>query len=126
MAQTKSIVGTWVTVDDDTGEAKSHVKIYLAKNGSYYGKVTKLLKDPQDTKCTECKGKNKNKPIVGLVIMKSLEKDGSAYEDGTILDPENGKTYSCKVWLDPKNKNRLKVRGYIGFLYRTQTWKRLK
>jgi uncharacterized protein (DUF2147 family) len=123
-AQSKSIIGTWISIDDETGKPKSHVKIYLAKNGSYYGKIIKLIGKPQDAKCIECKGKLHNKPVVGLVIIKSLEKDGTEYEDGTIMDPENGKTYNCKIWIDSKGK--LKVRGYIGFLYRTQTWKRLK
>jgi len=41
------------------------------------------------------------------------------WEDGDILDPENGKVYRCKVWVEQGN---LMVRGYIAFLYRTQKW----
>lgn len=114
-------VGTWKTIDDETGKAKSYVKIYESK-GKLYGKVTKLLLKP-GAKCTECSGKNKNKPIEGMLILWNLKKDGDEYEDGTILDPSKGKTYDAKIWLDGK---KLKVRGYIGFLYRTQTWIRVK
>lgn len=116
-------VGTWKTIDDETGQAKSHVTIYKGKNGKLYGKVTKLLKNP-GAKCTACKGKKKDQPIEGMTIMWGLEKDDDEWEDGKILDPKKGKTYTCKIWLDGKNK--LKVRGYIGFLYRTQTWHRVK
>jgi uncharacterized protein (DUF2147 family) len=59
------------------------------------------------------------KPIVGLEIIRNMEKDGDEYEDGDILDPENGKVYRCKLWVE---EGKLRVRGYISFLYRTQTW----
>ncbi|MCB0468882.1 MAG: DUF2147 domain-containing protein, partial [Aequorivita sp.] len=52
-------------------------------------------------------------------------KDGDEYNDGTIMDPNNGKVYKCYIELDGPNK--LDVRGYIGFslLGRTQTWTRV-
>ena len=43
------------------------------------------------------------------------------WKDGTILDPENGSVYDCKLWVEG---GRLKVRGYVAFFYRTQTWVR--
>jgi uncharacterized protein (DUF2147 family) len=55
-----------------------------------------------------------------------LEWDGSEWEDGTICDPENGKIYTCSIWLDEENKDRLHVRGYVGPFFRTQTWIRVK
>jgi len=59
------------------------------------------------------------KPIVGMVIINDMEKDEDEWGNGTILDPENGKIYRCKLWVED---GKLMVRGYIAFLYRTQTW----
>jgi len=58
-----------------------------------------------------------------MIILKGLKKRGTEWSGGTILDPENGKTYRCKIWLDD---GKLKVRGYLGILFRTQTWYRVK
>ena len=126
-AQADKIVGMWKTIDDETKEEKSYVKIYKASNGFYYGKVTKLLKDPQDKKCEECKGKLHNKPIVGMVILIKMKADGDKLEDGKILDPGNGKFYHCTMELDSNDK--LKVRGSLdgwGIAGRTQYWYRIK
>lgn len=120
-----SIVGKWKTFDDKTNEAKSIVEIYKA-GSEYYGKITTILNKADKNKtCINCKGSDKNKPIEGLVIIKKLTKDGDMYSDGTITDPENGKTYTSKVWLDENNNEVLNVRGYIGFFYRTQIWKKV-
>ena len=125
----QSIEGIWKTVDDETGKTKSEVQLEL-KNGLLYGTIIKLYKEPgedQDPLCTECSGKNKDKKIIGMQIVNGLEKSGVDWkkEDG-ILDPANGKLYFCKMWLDSDNPKELKVRGYIGFLYRTQTWYKVK
>lgn len=124
MINAQEVVGTWKTIDDETGEAKSYVQIYEVK-GKLYGKITKLLKESQDKLCTECTGKDKDKPIVGLTILKNLSKDGEEYGGGTIMDPNNGKVYKCYITLEDKDK--LKVRGYIGFslIGRTQYWYRV-
>ena len=120
----QSVFGKWKTIDDETGKAKSIVEIY-EKDGKVYGKVSEILnKDRVNAVCTECEGSDKGKPIQGLVIIRGLEKDGDEYNDGKILDPENGKLYKCYIQLEEPNK--LKVRGYIGFaaLGRTQYWLR--
>lgn len=121
------VFGTWVTYDDETGKARSHVKIYEGKDGKTYGKITNILNPskPNPT-CDKCSGSDKGKPIEGLVIIKSLEKDDDEYDDGTITDPENGKKYDCKIWIDEDDSDILYVRGYVAFFYRTQKWKRLK
>jgi len=61
--------------------------------------------------------------LVELVIMRGFEPDGDTYEDGTIYDPENGKTYDCKMSF---KGSTLAVRGYIGFSLfgRTEIWER--
>lgn len=125
-ANSQDIKGTWKTIDDETGKAKSLVDIY-EKDGKIYGKITKVLvaDAPENPLCTNCVDDLKDTPMIGLEIIKDLEKDGDVYEDGTILDPESGKSYTCKIWLNEENNNLLMVRGYVTFFYRTQTWERL-
>ena len=121
-----SPVGTWKTVDDKTGEAKSHIEIYK-KDGKLYGKITKLLQKPQDTVCEKCSGKKKNKPLVGMIVIDNLEAYKDYWQGGTILDPESGNEYGCSIWFEKDNAKELKVRGkhWTG-LYRTQTWYRVE
>jgi len=122
--QTDSIEGTWITTDDETGNQKSEVLIFK-ENGKLYGKITKLLlPEDQGKKCINCKGKNKDQSIVGMLIINDLQLDDYSWEDGTILDPKSGKVYDCNIEFE--DSNTLKVRGYIGFslLGRTQIWKR--
>ncbi len=121
----QSVLGKWKTIDDRTGEAKSVVEIY-EQNGKIFGKIRQILDKSQETSvCDKCKGRNKNKPVLGMIIIKNLTKHGATYSGGTILDPENGKEYRCKIWIDEHNANTLKVRGYIAFLFRTQNWFRI-
>jgi uncharacterized protein (DUF2147 family) len=121
----QEVIGTWKTIDDVTGIVKSHVEIYK-RDGKIYGKVAQILDKnaPANPICKNCDGAFKNAPILGLEIIQGLEKKGGVYKGGDILDPENGKTYTCKIWLNEKDTNQLMVRGYVAFFYRTQTWKR--
>lgn len=124
--QSQTVVGKWKTIDDETGKAKSVVEIY-EKSGKIYGKVIEILETDEKNKvCKECSGDDKNKPILGITVIKGLRKDGEEYNDGEILDPKNGKLYKCFITLEGSDK--LKVRGYIGFslLGRTQYWYRVK
>lgn len=123
-AQDVSVTGRWVTVDDASGLEKSEVLLYV-KNDKLYGKIQKLLlTEDQGAKCTKCKGKEKDQPIAGLLIINGLEQKGSAWTSGDILDPKSGKRYRCVIKLE--DKNTLLVRGYLGIAAfgRTQTWKR--
>jgi|SRR5690606_22636320 len=126
MAYAQTPIGTWKTIDDKSGKEKSYVKIYETKSGKLQGDVTKILTEgKENAKCTECEGDNKDQPIKGMTIMWGLEKDGSEWSGGHILDPNSGKQYKCYIKL--KDKNTLEVRGYLGvsLLGRTQTWKRV-
>ncbi len=123
----QSPIGTWKTIDDNTGKEKSYVKIYKTNNGKLEGKVAKILTPGHENRrCTACKGDKKDQPIVGLVIIRDLENQGDEWKNGYILDPENGKEYKCKMSL--QDENTLDVRGYIGFslIGRTQTWHRVE
>jgi len=120
--QKNEIEGVWITQDDETGKKKSEVLLYK-NEGKLYGKILNLLLEEDKGKlCVNCKGENKNLAIEGMVIVEGLELNGKTWEEGTILDPKSGKTYSCYITFE--NDNTLKVRGYIGFslLGRTQKW----
>lgn len=126
LTQAQQITGTWKTVDDETGKTKSIVELYN-HNGKIYGKVAQLLlPEDQGKLCIKCEGKDYNQPIEGLVIVKGLSKNrDNEYEGGTIFDPQKGKEYKCKMWIDKDSPNTLNVRGYVAFFYRTQKWYRV-
>ncbi len=123
-AVAQSAVGKWVTIDDKTNKKKSIVELYKV-DGKLYGKITYLFpregREP-NAKCTKCTDDRKDQPLEGLQLVRNLKWNGSSWEGGTIVDPETGKVYTLKLWVDPDNFNYLNVRGYIGPFYRTQTW----
>ena len=121
----QTIFGKWKTVDDETGMENGIVEIY-EKAGKVYGRIFEILeKEKKHFKCEMCEGEDKNKPVLGLVIIKGLKKKGDFYEGGKVTDPKNGKSYHCKMNLEGKDK--LIVRGYIGISLfgRSQTWFRI-
>jgi uncharacterized protein (DUF2147 family) len=123
-----SPVGKWHSIDDKTKEIKSEITI-TDNAGVLSGKVTKLLRKDakQDAVCDECKDARKDKPILGLEIIRGAKKDADAdvWTGGKILDPENGKEYALKLTPDDGGK-KLAVRGSIFGIGRTQTWVRVE
>ncbi len=117
------IEGKWKTIDDETGQAKSIVEIYKKSDGKYYAKINQLLQKPENNNCVKCSDDRKNKPLIGLEIIRGLKKDGAEFSGGTITDPKSGKTYKCTIKRDG---NKLNVRGYVGLslIGRTQTWQK--
>jgi uncharacterized protein (DUF2147 family) len=118
-------LGVWKTIDDDTKQEKSLVRI--SESGDVVsGKIDKLLDaSEQDQVCEKCSDSRKGKPIVGMSIIDGLKHSGDVWEGGQILDPNNGKVY--KVRLKPiENGKKLQVRGSIGPFFRTQTWIRVE
>lgn len=125
-AQT-SPVGLWKTIDDDGKTEKSLVRI-SEQGGTLVGSIDKLLDPKADVngKCDKCADDRKDKPIVGLQIIRGVKADGDGvWAGGEILDPNNGKTYKTRLKPVDGGK-RLEVRGYIGapLFGRTQTWVR--
>ncbi|MGV3696839.1 DUF2147 domain-containing protein [Flavobacterium sp.] len=123
----QTILGKWKTVDDLNGKEKGIVEIYEYK-GRLYGKIIEIFEaDKKHLKCDKCTGEDKNRPVLGMNIIKGLKKsDDGGYEGGKIIDPKSGKSYHCKITMDGKDK--LIVRGYIGISLfgRSQTWTRVK
>jgi uncharacterized protein (DUF2147 family) len=117
------VVGKWLTAEN-----KSQVEIY--KVGSqYFGKII-WLKEPNKDGKPKIDDKNPNEklrkqPIIGLVLLNNFRYNGdNVWKDGTIYDPDNGKTYSCKMTL--ADNGELKIRGFIGIslIGRTTVWVR--
>lgn len=124
--QSKDVFGTWTTVDDYTGEHKATVEIY-ERDGKTFGKVVQITRESsRNNICDLCEGEDKDKPVIGFEFIKNLTFKNGKYQGGTITDPGNGKEYRSKIWLDPDNPDRLNLRGYILFFYRTQQWIRVK
>jgi uncharacterized protein (DUF2147 family) len=127
LAMANSPVGQWHTIDDKTGQPKSMVVI-SEHQGIMRGRVEKILRKDADpnAKCDKCSDDRKNLPILGMEIIRGAKKASgkNIWEDGEILDPENGKTYGLR--LTPiENGAKLEVRGSLGPFGRTQTWVRV-
>jgi uncharacterized protein (DUF2147 family) len=128
LASSPGIAGQWKTIDDKTGKEKSIVEIYL-ENGVALGRIIRVLDEPdggRGLKCDKCQGELKDQPIIGLQIINGMTPGSGEWGGGTILDPDNGKTYRCKITLGADG-NHLQVRGFIGIslLGRTQVWRRV-
>lgn len=119
--------GVWRTIDDKTGEVSSEVRI-VEDGGVLSGTIEKLLRKDakQDGLCDKCTDERKDKPVLGLKIIRGAKKaDGKdVWEGGKILDPDNGKEYTLRLTPIEGGK-KLEVRGYIAFFYRNQTWIRV-
>ena len=124
-----SPVGVWKTIDDETKKEKSLVRI-TESNGVFSGRIEKLLDPATDQKavCDKCTDDRKDKPVLGLEILRGIrqgQSDEAVYEGGSIVDPNNGKSYRAR--LKPVNGGaQLEMRGYIGPFYRTQVWQRVE
>ena len=122
-AQTDPIEGVWLNEEKD-----ARIQIYKGQDNKFYGKII-WLKEPNENGAPKLDKNNpnkseRNKSIVGKIILKDFEKDEKTYDDGTIYDPQNGKTYDATI----KYKgNTLSLRGYVGISLfgRTTVWERV-
>jgi uncharacterized protein (DUF2147 family) len=123
IAQSHSPLGTWVTIDDETGKEKSHVEVY-EKDGKLFGKIVRLLLKPQNAICEVCDGDRKNKSLVGMIIISNMKKKGDKWEGGKIYKADAGKEYNG--FLKMSGPDKLIVTGKVLFITKSQTWKRFK
>lgn len=126
-ADLSSPVGRWKTIDDETGAERSIVEITDAGT-ELQGRILKIFYQPGDKVdpvCELCEGEQKGKPVIGLLFLWGLKKDGSDWTGGAVLDPKNGKIYNARLSLTDGGQ-KLRLRGYIGtpLLGRTQVWLR--
>jgi uncharacterized protein (DUF2147 family) len=119
-------VGLWRSVDDKTGEAKAEIRI-VDQGSVLSGRIEKALRKDARPTCEECKDERKGQAIQGLEIIRGARKaEGQdVWEQGKILDPENGKEYTLRL-APIDGGQKLQVRGYVGPFFRTQTWVRVQ
>jgi uncharacterized protein (DUF2147 family) len=115
--RSQDVLGKWLT---EAGDAQ--VEIYQAGN-KLNGKIIWLQQGPETKDRHNPDAKLKDRKLLGVNILSSLSKSKDKWEGGKIYNPKNGKSYKCSIWLDG---DQLKVRGYLGMFYETQTWKRKK
>ncbi|MDR0815672.1 MAG: DUF2147 domain-containing protein [Bacteroidales bacterium] len=123
--QISAIVGDWKTVDDKTGEIRALVRVYKDADGLYYGKIEKMYMYA-DAVCDKCEGADKDKPVLGMTILRGMKADNGILKEGYVLDPETGKKYYGTVSFDKKS-GKLKLRGSLdkyGWIGRNQYWVR--
>ncbi|MCC2666952.1 MAG: hypothetical protein K0S63_868 [Gammaproteobacteria bacterium] len=121
--------GYWKIIDSTTGKPKSIVQIWKTPNHMLVGKVVKLFSKKGRSviqRCTACRGIQYNQPIIGMIILSGLKQKQHQWSNGRLLNPENGKTYSCALRA-MNNGNKLNVRNYIGLpiFGRAETWERV-
>ena len=117
------IAGVWLN-GEKTG------KVEINKDGNAFkGKIVwlKVPKDPETGK-DKVDGNNpqanlRNRQIIGLEVLKGFSFENGEYINGTIYDPKAGKIYDCKMWFG-ESTDELKIRGYWGWLFRTESWTR--
>ncbi|EHR69405.1 hypothetical protein BurJ1DRAFT_0522 [Burkholderiales bacterium JOSHI_001] len=120
--------GLWKTIDDETKQEKSLVRITEA-GGVFSGKIEKVFDaSKQDAKCDKCSDERKDKPVLGMTVLRNLKQnaeDKEVWDGGDILDPNNGKVYKAR--LKPiEGGKKLQMRGYMGPFFRTQVWVRVE
>ena len=114
---------------DTSGKPEGWFRI-ADRNGAYEGQIVRMFakpgEDPASWRCTKCEGEQKDAPVLGITFIKGMRRQGLAYENGKILDPRDGSTYSARMDLSPDGQ-QLSVRGYLGIslLGRTEVWNRL-
>lgn len=118
-AKSDAILGEWVNAEKDA-------KFLIYKQGNkYFGKIRwGTGRDTKDSKNPDPKLRGRD--LVGLTILNDFIFDGGQiWSGGTIYDPKDGKTYSCKLTL--KSADKLDVRGFVGLSLfgRTETWTRI-
>ncbi len=123
-AQSDNILGAWLT-----GDKSAHVEIYKSNN-QFMGKII-WLKEPNNPKTGKpwLDEQNENpsrkiQPLLGSLTLWGFKFDDGEYTKGKVYDSRDGKTYTGKLWLT--DNNTLKMRGYVGFFYSTETWIRIK
>ena len=119
--------GLWQQVND-AGQSEGWFLI-LERNGTYEGVIAKMfLKPGEDPNAlfTRCTDDRKDKPWLGLPLIRAMKRQGLDYEGGNILDPRDGTVYRALMRLSPDGQT-LTVRGFLGFALfgQDQTWKRL-
>jgi uncharacterized protein (DUF2147 family) len=124
-AQESNVIGIWMNQ-----EGTSHIRIFKATDGKYYGKITWLRDDPKKLDINNPDVSKRTVPLMDLIILKAFKyiAEDKQWADGSIYDPKNGKTYDCFMWFED-DKDILFIKGFVlgmRFIGRETKWKRVK
>ena len=120
-----SIEGLWQIYNEEHNLPSSTIRLEQ-REGKLEGHVLETFLMPDagpEARCLACPGELRDRKIVGLQILSEMKRAEEKWAGGKILDPANGKSYSCSLWLEASD--RLKVRGHTGPFTRTQVWRRM-
>jgi len=121
-ADVSAVNGTWINGD---GDGLIAVRVEGARISAT---ILGSSGDPVDRPKTDVNNPDpmlRSRPLIGLELFEGFRYDGDGeWSGGTIYDPNNGKTYRCKLKL--VGPDTLKVRGFIGIslIGRSETWTR--
>ena len=116
-----SVEGYWKSIDDETNKASGYWKLEI-KDNRLLGYLVNYRNMKPNHVCVACTGKLKEffeKPIRSTAWINLKKNQNKVWKDGYIIDAGKGRKYKAEIWLED---NKLKMRGYVGFLHRTQTW----
>ena len=108
-------IGLWQATDQETGQPTGWF-LFRERDGIFDGTIVRMYLKPGESPgitCDQCKDDRRDKPWLGLDIIRGMRREGMSYKDGTILDPRNGNVYNAMMTLTPDGQT-LVVRGYLG------------
>ena len=118
------VLGKWKTFDDETGKAMSITEVYRTKNGGIAAKVVETLNKP-DATCDKCDGKDKGKPIIGMLVFWDVKQEEGTWGGGRGFKPSTGDSFRVKSIKLVDGGNKLEITGCKLMFCRQAHWTRV-
>ncbi|MEM9987872.1 MAG: DUF2147 domain-containing protein [Pseudomonadota bacterium] len=115
----QAVFGQWFTPNHD-----SIIDIYDCGNQTPCGRVAWIEPDPKgDMGAKDVHNQDESlreRPILGMILLEGFEKSDAGWQNGSIYNPENGKTY--RSHLKVLEQGQLQVKGCIGPICKGLKW----
>lgn len=131
LAWSGELAGLWEEYDDNTGSLSAMIRIKKLPDDTYEGRIEKIFPDTVENStlvCTHCDNDLRNRPLLGLRILTGMKRlNERIYEGGKVLDPDDGKVYSCRIRLS-EDGNVIEVTGFLSlnWIGQSEIWRRAK